>query len=257
MAALSPIEVDANPINEPNYYHLTIVNIPLQQSIPDVAEKLKPNDDSPEAKELLDDLGYQIVPHQLHVFKENLPKKFAMFTYYLKPVRLAKGEQETNTREDDRRRTRAHDLFIKYMENSHPKEHSDGSRTILAQPKSVRNCIKFFEELTSGIPLLSKNAIDVKKLRTWLLSKVTFKEETKPTSTMSSSNALAEESPVIGTLNSSNITTYECMWLKTQHKSFPQAAGHNTHLIIPFFVRNLHPMFVFEESIDARLGEFK
>lgn len=302
MAAVAPhmskVEQESNPVDELNYYHLTLSNIPLAMPVPEVADLIQVQQGAEEITAIQKECGYDVIPHQLHVFKETLPTKYAMFTYYLKPIAITtKTEGEVVDESVISKRDKAHALFIQYMQRiTKIRENSgstvdggngDGVKTVaveydgkddapttteeaneatkkeeeaaapshvitLAQPEYVRNCLPFFQQVSAAeCALFDTNLTpDPKKLRTWILSKIHF--FTKAEVDARAAKMLAdnrEGSAPIGVLRATDVSAKEWAWLRSQHKGFPQKA--TADLITAFFVKHLHPLFVYHDTVTA------
>jgi hypothetical protein len=292
---MSKVEQESNPVEELNYYHLTLSNIPLAMPVPEIADLIQVQPDAEEIKAIKDECGYEVIPHQLHVFKETLPTKFAMFTYYMKPVAITtKTEGEVVDEGVISRRDQAHAYFTQYMKRTSQTRVNDGAtvdsgngdgvKTVaveydgkdapsetaneatkeqeeaatpshiitLAQPEYVRNCLPFFQEVSAAQCAFFDTALtpDPKKLRTYVLSKVHFFTKEEVDKRAAKMVADGREGPTpIGVLRASDISPKEWVWLRSQHKGFPQKA--TSDLITAFFVKHLHPLFVYHDTVTA------
>eukprot|EP00744_Colponema_vietnamica_P014910 GILI01020879.1.p1 GENE.GILI01020879.1~~GILI01020879.1.p1 ORF type:complete len:246 (+),score=34.95 GILI01020879.1:84-821(+) len=240
---LRPIDQPDGPKKELNYYHCTLADIPFDLPMQQIVDMVTPKEDSEELKALLA-LGYALIPHQLHVFKERLPKKFAMVNYFLLPVQrdeqgsiVVEGKVDAATLE---MRKEAHVIVTKYLSSVHVTG-VEGVIFKLAQPFSLLNSVPFLERLDAEIAMLNvEQCADVKKLRTWVLTKADLDQ---------SAAFAADSTQHLGSVSSSSILPAEWAWLRTQHKQFPQTA--TSDLITTFFVRCLHPFFTYKDTVTV------
>ena len=304
---LRPIDQPDGPANEFNYYHCVVSGLPFDLPMNQVVELISPNgEEAPQLIALREELRYVLVPHQLHVFKEKLPKKFAMVTYFLQPIpsavpaesevcgappaallienktTVAALSEEARTA-IEARRAKAHTLVVDYFTNgAHslaltPPEPGTASPAVIGaaadamkevafafcQPKELLNAVPFLASLDAAVELLKKgDCADVKKLRTWMLSKAAcagaaagssfgpaaadalFVHSNADGSSASSDAAVSRH---YGSIASASITAVEWAWLRTQHRHFPQSATADS--ITAFFVKSFHPYFTYKDTI--------
>ena len=288
---MSKVEQEAYPVDELNYYHLTLNEVPLSMSVPEVAELIQVQADAPEIKTIRVDCGYDVVPHQLHVFKETLPTKFAMFTYYLKPTSaVSKAAVEVVDEAVRERRERAHDLFVQYMHRvaqirgNHHSSSVDNSKTegvktvsvevnageeedgaggddakvasshylTLAQPTYVRNCLPFLEQVSAAnCPFFDANLARDPKK---LRTFLLSKVRFFSQAELDDRTAKRGVDKQGGTTPLGVLRAEDISareWAWLRAEHKAFPQQATSDLITAFFVRNLSPLFVYHETITV------
>ncbi|CBZ36852.1 hypothetical protein, conserved [Leishmania donovani] len=147
-----------------HYYHCVLYDISFDLPLREIAAQVVPSNDS-DIVQRLTSVDCRVVPHQLHVYKEPLEKKFGYVSFFVHQA------PHSSTAADD-----VHRLVREWVAVDLASQLAAVQCKVqLAQPPECHSSEPFLNALRLQCPLLDpKLAPDTKKLETFVLTRVRF-----------------------------------------------------------------------------------
>lgn len=259
--------LDLNKATCDHYYHCIIYDVPFTLPVSQIAEHVSPQPQSSNVRELAMH-GGRIVPHQLHLYKENMNTKFGYVSYFVhhgSHVNVDNGL--------------VHRLVLQWIEQDlTPQLLLVNCHAKLGQPTECHSSEPFLAAFNRLCPILNpETCIDSRKMETFLLSRVEFNKavsnaslwccygstselkgnETGREEAADRANAPTPEWQPVGTVAWKSLRPKELIWLKKELKNFPPllvtAGDMNTTTVdgvamYTFLERTLRPLFTPENQ---------
>lgn len=225
MAAAESLNFDSEAAT--HYFFCVLSGVPLALPVSAIAAVVAPRTES-ETVRRLDTIGCSIVPHQLHIFKEPLDAKFGFVTFFM--------QQRFPTTDP----AEVHRLVLHWIRHDLTAQlESIQVNVALGQPSECYSSVPFSKALRRQCLFLDATKTkDVKKMETFLLSKVNFGNEglnahknKRADTTFSGTEAVPEDVwGVIGSFCVSSLKPKELLWLAREQKGFPSVLVTNRKL---------------------------
>lgn len=217
-----------------HHYHCVLRDVPSDVPLNAIAPCLVPAEDSTIVKEL-GARGCRIVPHQLHMYRERLNRKFGFASFFA-------AHAEDNM--EEQKKQEIHALVKRWIAEELKKQLAEVKCDVsLAQPSSECLSFVFLEAMNQRCPMLAPaEGKDTQKLRTFTLSKIRFVGE----------DELKDSASPVGVFNVGTLQPLELVWLKAQLPAFPALLITNgdmstTHCeedkLLAYFTENLGSQF--------------
>ncbi|RNF11531.1 hypothetical protein TraAM80_00859 [Trypanosoma rangeli] len=216
MAALESLNFDAE--TAVHYIHCVISDVPMNLALSELAPMVVPRPESDTVKEL-EAVGCRIVPHQIQMFKERLERKFGFVTFFIHETSRAASDEEL------------HKLALRWVHRDlTPQLGSVKACVALGQPPECYSSVPFLRALREECTFLdAKKVKNVKKLETFLLTKVCFyseglnldKNNKDELMGAERKNNAGEAWKVVGSFGMSSLTWSELLWLVREHSGMP------------------------------------
>ncbi|KAG5496175.1 hypothetical protein JKF63_02476 [Porcisia hertigi] len=147
-----------------HYYHCVLYDVPFDLPVSEIAAYVVPKKDS-DVVQGLSSAGCRVVPHQLHVYKEPLDRKFGYVSFFIHQA------PHSATDADD-----AHRLVCQWIDIDLASQLAMVQCKVrLAQPPECHSSEPFLDALRLKCPLLDPTLVaDTKKLETFVLTRVSF-----------------------------------------------------------------------------------
>ncbi|KAG5470515.1 hypothetical protein LSCM1_01759 [Leishmania martiniquensis] len=147
-----------------HYYHCVLHDISLHLPVGEIAAQVLPKKDS-DVVQRLASAGCRIVPHQLHVYKEPLERKFGYVSFFVHQAPHSAMDA------DD-----VHHLVREWIDVDLTSQLAAVECKVqLAQPPECYSSEPFLDAFRLKCPLLDPSqTLDTKKLETFVLSRVRF-----------------------------------------------------------------------------------
>ncbi|ORC88378.1 uncharacterized protein TM35_000172500 [Trypanosoma theileri] len=228
MAALESLNFDVD--GAVHYIHCVLSNVPLQLSVSELGPKVVPDPNSAIVMQM-DSIGFRVIPHRLHIYKEPLSTKFGFVTFFIAQAPSPASSVERDT-EMIATPAKVHELATTWVRQDLTKQlASIGVKVQLGQPLKCYSSVPFLRALNEKCSFLDAEIVkDTKKLETFLLTKMAFDDESinnkknkkKHVEKSPSKDNNTEESwNTVGSLHVSSLNSRELLWLSQQNRRFP------------------------------------
>ncbi|KAG8343900.1 hypothetical protein ERJ75_001822200 [Trypanosoma vivax] len=212
-----PTNIDINTDEAAHCYHAILYDVPLDLLVSKIAPLLLPSERSSSVARLKD-LGCQLIPFRLHVFKESLPRKIGIVAFIVHQLPEATTEAPAPPEA-------VHALAMEWFNTDLTNQlASVNVRIKLGQPPDAHTCVPFMAALQEKCSFFSAGVVkDAEKVRTFVLSKVEFNATTH---TASAGDGSLDYNAA-GLLRISSLSPEELLWLSREHQQFPSLPSAN------------------------------
>ncbi|CAM42925.1 conserved hypothetical protein [Leishmania braziliensis MHOM/BR/75/M2904] len=156
--------LELDQVTCPHYYHCVLHDVPFHLPVREIAARVVPNKDS-DLVQRLAGAGCRIVPHQLHMYKEPLEKKFGYVSFFIR--------QELHSTTDA---DYVHRLVCEWIAVDLASQLATTQCKVqLSQPPECHSSESFLNTFRRRCPLLDPKLVsDPMKLETFILTRVRF-----------------------------------------------------------------------------------